>query len=281
MNCEDCRILIEEYFDRELDAPTALRVRHHLDGCPLCSRVLKSLSAEELAYANYNSDVEISPELWAGVRQRLETDRPLVQRFGSWLRNGFVLPPVSGPVAVGLVVLAVVLTVVVMRYISSTSRKHISERANIEDTPRATPGARDETAVVVPKKNEDDSNKDTFSKDKATKPSILTTAGSDRRSPITTRGNTHQTRDPRQLVREAEQKYLAAIAMLSRNVDRKKSRLDPVTMAELEQALSSIDRTIAATRKVVRQHPDDPVAAQYMLTAYAKKVDVLRDLVDY
>ena len=42
-----------------------------------------------------------------------------------------------------------------------------------------------------------------------------------------------------------------------------------------------LDRTIADTRKAVRQHPDDPVAVQYMLTAYAKKVDVLREMVDY
>jgi hypothetical protein len=69
--------------------------------------------------------------------------------------------------------------------------------------------------------------------------------------------------------------------MLSRSVDRKRSRLNPATKAELEQALSSIDRTIAATRKLVHRHPDDPVAAQYMLTAYAKKVDMLRELVDY
>ena len=69
--------------------------------------------------------------------------------------------------------------------------------------------------------------------------------------------------------------------MLSRSVDRKRSRLNPATEAELGQALSSIDRTIAATRKLVRQNPDDPVAAQYMLTAYAKKVAMLRELVDY
>lgn len=282
MNCEEWRLLVEEYFDGELDAPTALKVRHHLDDCPSCSSVLKSLSAEQSIYANYESDVEISPELWAGVRQRIEAAEPALpmpamERFASWARSVLALPPVSGPVAVGLVVLAVVLTVVVMRYISGPKRD-LPQAVVIESTPsQPEPATRDEPAVIAPGKLEDPLP----GKDNATKPKALATATGDRRSPSTTKRDNQKTTDPRRLVREAEQKYLAAIAMLSRSVDRKRSRLDPATVAELNQALSSIDRTIAATRKVARRHPDDPVAAQYMLTAYAKKVDVLRELVDY
>lgn len=275
MNCEDWRVLVEEYFDGELDTNAALEVRHHLDRCASCSAVLKSLNAEQSVYANYKSEVEISPELWAEVRQRLEADKPTDQRFGSWLRSVFALPPVSGPVAVGLVVLAVVLTVVVMSYISAPSGV-APDRTVAEGTPQALPAPQKEMIVAAPGKNED-----TSSKDKGIKHNVVTTATSYGKSSAAIRNDIHKTKDPRRLVLEAEQKYLAAIAMLSRSVDRKKSRLDPATMAELEQALSSIDRTIAATRKVVRQHPDDPVAAQYMLTAYAKKVDVLRELVDY
>lgn len=281
MNCEDWQLLVEEYFDGELDAPTALKVRHHLHSCASCSSVLKTLSAEQSVYANYKSDAEISPELWAGIRQRIEVEgSPLrastTERFASWLRNAFALPPVSGPVAVGLVVLAVVLTVVVMRYISGP-KEDLSQAAVTKDAPpQARPTTQDEPAVVATGKIEDPVRDD----DNVKKPKALAAATVDRRSPSPTR-DYQKTSDPRRLVREAEQKYLAAIAMLTRSVDRRRSRLDPATVAELNQALSSIDRTIAATRKVVRRHPDDPVAAQYMLTAYAKKVDVLRELVDY
>lgn len=275
MTCEDWKVLIEEYFDGELDAHTEAGVRHHLEYCASCSAVFENLSAEQSVYANYKSDVEISPELWVGVRQRLEVDRS-PQPFRSWLRNIIALPPVSGPVAVGLVVLAVILTVVVMRYVSAPAGVR-PQRTITENTPsQATPAPPNEMVVVAPGKNED-----TSSKDKGTKQNVLTAATSYRKSSAAIRNGISKTKDPRRLVQEAEQKYLAAIAMLSRSVDRKKSRLDPATMAELEQALSSIDRTIAATRKVVRQNPDDPLAAQYMLTAYAKKVDVLRELVDY
>jgi Putative zinc-finger len=277
MNCEVWQLLVVEYFDGELDTHTALKVRHHLDDCPSCSALLESLSAEQSVYANYRSDVEMSPELWAGVRRQIEAERPPVERPGSWLRKVLALPPVSGPVAVGLVVLAVTLTAVVMRYISSSQRTVVSESPVTEVRPQATPKMRNEVAVVSPGKSE----KPISAKNNVTKSDNLTTVTRDRRSQPAPGEGVPKTKDPRRLVLEAEQKYLTAIAMLSRSVDRKRSRLTPANKAELEQALSSIDRTIAATRKLVRRHPDDPVAAQYMLTAYAKKVDMLRELVDY
>jgi Putative zinc-finger len=277
MNCEDCPSLVEEYFDGELDRDTALKVRHHLDDCPSCAAVLASLIAEQSVYANYTSDVEMTPELWAGVRRRIEVERTSVERSGSWLRKVLALPPVSGPVAVGLVVLAVVSTVVVMRHISSSPPTNVSKRAVTEGTPQATPELRNEVAVVSPDKSEEPKS----TKENVTRRGGWTIAAPVRRSPPPPKGDVLKTTDPRRLVLEAEQKYLAAIAMLSRSVHRKRSLLNPATKAELEQALSSIDRTIAATRKLVRRHPDDPVAAQYMLTAYAKKVDMLRELVDY
>ena len=88
--------------------------------------------------------------------------------------------------------------------------------------------------------------------------------------------------DPAQLVREAEQKYIAAIAILSRDVNRRRSQIDPTVLARFDSALSDIDRTIKETRRVVREHPDDPVALQYLLSAYAKKVDaqVARRILD-
>lgn len=83
------------------------------------------------------------------------------------------------------------------------------------------------------------------------------------------------------LIREAEQKYQAAIRLLARDVSRQSARLDPDTRARFEQTLAAVDRTIADTRRAARQHPRDPVAVQYMLTAYAKKVEVLREMSRY
>jgi hypothetical protein len=78
------------------------------------------------------------------------------------------------------------------------------------------------------------------------------------------------------LVRDAEQKYLAAITILKRDYDKRRTQLNPQFVAKMDAALSTIDSTIAETRKAVRQNPDDPIALQYMLAAYAKKVEVLK-----
>src|SRR5204862_4089730 len=83
---------------------------------------------------------------------------------------------------------------------------------------------------------------------------------------------------PTPLVREAEQKYLTAIAMLARDVNRKRSQLDPIMLARFDSALGDIDRTIKDTRRVVRDNPEDPIALQYLLAAYSKKVDDLRGM---
>jgi hypothetical protein len=79
-------------------------------------------------------------------------------------------------------------------------------------------------------------------------------------------------------VREAEQKYIAAIAILSRDVSKKRSGMDPMVAARFDAALGEIDKTIAETRRAVRNNPDDPIALQYMLSAYSKKVDTLREM---
>ena len=55
-----------------------------------------------------------------------------------------------------------------------------------------------------------------------------------------------------------------------------RSQIDPAVLARFDSALSDIDRTIQETRQVVRRNPEDPVALQYLLSAYARKVDTLR-----
>ena len=66
--------------------------------------------------------------------------------------------------------------------------------------------------------------------------------------------------------------------MLSRDAGKRRYTTDPHQLIQFDQALATVDRTIAGTRRAVREHPTGPVAVQYMLAAYAKKVDVLRQM---
>jgi hypothetical protein len=55
----------------------------------------------------------------------------------------------------------------------------------------------------------------------------------------------------------------------------------PAVVERLDAAIAGIDRTIADTRKALRQNPGDSIALDYMLTAYARKVDLLRDIANH
>lgn len=79
-------------------------------------------------------------------------------------------------------------------------------------------------------------------------------------------------------IQRAERDYNDAIAVLSKIVDRRKPSLDPLVVAEVEKNLRAIDESIAATRAAYHNHPSDPDLAQYMLTAYEKKVELLLEL---
>ena len=84
---------------------------------------------------------------------------------------------------------------------------------------------------------------------------------------------------PDQLVREAQQKYLAAISMLSRDVNRHRSQLDPIMLRAIRcPRLGTSIAPVEDTRRVVNENPGDPIALQYLLAAYSKKVDVLREM---
>ncbi|HEV2884714.1 MAG TPA: zf-HC2 domain-containing protein [Pyrinomonadaceae bacterium] len=280
MICDEYQLLIEEYLDGELDQPTVFRLRKHLGECSECAGVLKELRAEADVYAGYKPRFERASDLWPGVLSRIaandlvHTEAPSLG-FVSRLGSIFSLPPVSAWATAGLVLLAIALTAIIMAY-----RQPNQVQPVVQVEPAAIPTL--ETDESVDKKELPEKPVEAVATNERRSKPKLTLATSPRRAntsrPV---ADLSQPKDPNQLVREAEQKYLAAIAMLSRTAERKRSQMDSATRARLEQALASVDRTIASTRKVARQHPGDPVAVQYMLSAYSRKVDVLREIVSY
>jgi hypothetical protein len=286
MKCEACQSVLEEYFDGELSAKAATEVRAHLASCPACAAELTALRQSHELYTRYERDVEVTPALWAGIEARIKAERvALADREASsgwrdWFKGLFALPHISPAWAAALVVLAIGLTVVVMTYLNSRSAVTNNPVAvinpqpptNSNTNPTTTPaptGDGTQPPLVAKKEpgSEENTNepKDTVKKPEPA-PSKRLVAGNKPQAPP----------DPMKLVREAEQKYLAAIAILSQDVTRHRSQIDPAVLARFDSALADIDRTIAETRQVVRRNPDDPVALQYLLSAYAKKVDTLR-----
>jgi len=284
MNCEVCQPILEEYFDGELNTRHAAEVRAHLAGCRACAAILAELRQEQELFARYERNLEVTPALWAGIEARIKAEKattlavPPTPGWRDRLKGFFAMPHISPAFAAALVVLAIGVTVAVMSYLQSHSTGNPSSIAKDSNQPGI--GNKNEAAPTVPQTGSKEPGHEL-----AVQPN--TEARPDEGRPIVKAPKPAPQKqlavnkpqappDPMKLVREAEQKYQAAIAILSQDVSRRRSQIDPAVLARFDSALADIDRTIQETRQIVRRNPDDPVALQYLLGAYAKKVDTLR-----
>ena len=278
MKCERCRALLDEYIDGELDRTTAAAMATHTSICLSCRAEYQSLLQEQEIYAGYQRGIEISPALWTSVKAGIEREkapgsRRSWSRLRGWFGGGLHTPLMSPAWVAALVLAAVGITVLVMVYINgrTAANREVARQGTDTKQPGPREDGKTESAPPAPQPNTTGSESGPRKSEniaRATEPKLARQQL--RISP------TQPT--AAQLVQQAEEKYLAAIALLSRDVDKNRSQIDPATTARFEEALTSINRTIADTRRAVREHPGDPVAAQYMLMAYAEKVDVLKEM---
>jgi len=308
MKCEECTTgALEEFLDGELGAARAAEMSAHLATCRACARALEALLDEGTLYANYERDVEVTPQMWSGVAARIAAtqEQPLdesniLQRIRAWLATALVAPRFSPALTAAMMLFAIGATATVMRYMNSPDKASSPQHVATGTTPtpeqiKLVPPSPEATPFVAP----DDKDRESTAASK-TKPESRPTEKPERRGgsdpqqqrnvvlPVNperdqlTVQNSEQLRRQRmtaKLVRDAESKYLAAIKMLSEDVNRKRTRLDPQVAARFDETLATIDRSIAETRRtVLQQRSSDPVAVQYMLSAYAKKVEVMREM---
>ncbi|HEX8922680.1 MAG TPA: zf-HC2 domain-containing protein [Pyrinomonadaceae bacterium] len=305
MRCLECQPELEAYFDGELGEGTTEQVAEHLSACASCANVYRKLEAEQGLYLRYECDAQPAPDFWDNVMARTaevstaRNARPHFSRLRDFL--GGTLGQFNAlrfsPSATALfVIVAIAVTIGVMRFVNQRKGAAPPSVAQNEGVPATTPTEPSPEVVRTKSSPEDDSSGGVKpdAPDASEQPlHVKNRAGRKDKTPSLTASNDRSVRagfkssatrhNPTsdELVREAEQKYVAAIAVLSRDVNRRRSQIDPETARRFAQTLSAVDRTIADTRRAARKHPNDPVAAQYMLTAYAKKVDVLRELIGY
>ena len=280
MKCEECQTLIEDYVDERLGEKAGAFVIAHIATCSQCAGFRDGLIREQAIYARYERDVEVTPMLWTSIEARIRQERVAestargagwISRLREQMTGVFGAPRLSPALAFAIVLVAIAVTVIVMTRFNSGDQQVARTNANVAN-PEA--GSSDGNHNPAPRATDPGGRGGELGKVEA--PTVRKTTPVNtsvpRKSPATT------SLTPTQLVREAEQKYLTAIAMLARDVNRKRSQLDPIMLARFDSALSDIDRTIKDTRRVVRDNPEDPIALQYLLAAYSKKVDVLRGM---
>ena len=282
MKCEDWLGMMEEAADGEINAQDLLRLEEHLKSCQKCALQYHEIQREMKLFAGYERDLRSTSELWDGVLVKIREERKehrfSLTKFKQWWTahfEGFRLSPV---LTAALVLISIAGTIVVMKYrdlrFNGAARDIVMlPRQPLRQSPSESPSKADVEERNLASK---------LRSSGASPENMGVPQGSiqgNRPPGVSSRART-ASRQPsvEQLVREAENKYLTAIAMLEKDFRRKSSHLDPSVRTRLEETIAAIDHSIEETRLVVNKNPEDPVAVQYMLTAYAKKVEVLKEL---
>jgi hypothetical protein len=300
-----CRACAARY-DALLDEQAAYAsYERDLDATPqaLWTGIAARLAAEPHAPSGQPARREQTP-----VREQSPSGASLPGRVRAWLASALVAPRFSPALTAAMMLLAIGATAIVMRYMDAQPAQNAAPRdlAGVtwqmskdmlghiggRSTPDATPQPTPEAAPTVARNSgaSGGMNVQRSEPGRASQPDAR--RGRDaRRKPdalpnelaqIAAAGQNNEIarrqRATERLVREAESKYLAAIQMLSEDVNLKRTRLDPQVAARFDETLATIDRSIAETRRTVLRQRNDPIAVQYMLSAYAKKVEVMREM---
>lgn len=144
MKCMDCLPLLEEFFDGEVDEKTGEQMRAHLASCAECSEALDGLRAEQEVFLRYEREVEVTPALWHGVRERIAAERPeprppFLLRLREQLAAAVAVFPLRPALASSLALLVVGVAAASIWFARPTARVNPVEIAGVN--PDATNGA--------------------------------------------------------------------------------------------------------------------------------------------
>ena len=291
MTCDDFLLLMEEDLDAELDERRASLLAAHLAACPRCSEEYRTLQREREIYARYSRDVTFTPALWTAIHNRIEEDlksprTTFWERIRHWAKKLTVMPRLTPVLAAGLAVAVIASTVlitksVILRQNETKPGTGSQEADSSTSQPPQAPGpsSGSTTGKEAAELKSQPAQSESASVGKSQR--VVERNSSPAKKNILVAHRAKRAPTVQELVAQAEQKYLAAIAVLSRDLKKPDTKLDPLLRARFETTLAAIDRTIAETREAVGQRPTDPEAVRYMLTAYAKKVEVLQEMVGY
>jgi hypothetical protein len=288
MKCEACLELLDELIELELNDSMVREVNAHIAMCAPCSRLYAQLRDEQELYGNYLQHVEPKTALWTNLRLELEKDRVTRRshhlfQLQRWLAIVFETLRVTPLQATALVVITIGLAIGLTMW-----RKTIDVSRDKAQNPQVavqpSSGAnRAETSRAADNTDRRGSANDNHRK---IRPPSSKSGDAGREIQVSAFGRAGRRMIERstdvpavdQVVRRAEQQYLFAIEILSSDIKRRRSAISPALLAQLERALSEVDRNIAATQKAAREQPRDPVAVQYLALAYEKKIELLREV---
>ncbi len=290
MNCESYLLMLDEYVEDDLDGKSAARVSAHIGNCAACAGQYEILRRERLMYSQYFPDIEATPALWTNVRadiEKIQRERFSSSNLRDLLAKTFGVSAFNPAFALAPVMLLITFGIIVglIKYKSTEnalSKETTSQKTDIQSLPEKDDDAKNKL-LTNDKKDEVIKSEDKTRiaravnrvKRNVSRSDLSTTA---KRVVNSKPDNPNRKLTTDEVIEKAERQYKGAIATLSRDIKRRQAQLSPNFISQFEQPLADIDRTINETRRAVRAQPNDAVAVQYMTTAYAKKVELLRTI---
>ena len=275
MNCERCQIELEDFLYGELDDTRAAQVRTHLAACASCAAVRDELAGEQEVFTQFYEQTAVAPSaaLWDAIHTRIGAEPITIKppaseegRQSAWLElaslSWLLRPVVWRQIAFALVLIA--LSVAATLFFLKRDEEGRQDIAT-----KATPTPQVSATITPPPMPP---------REIAQAPPALSTPKPKQAAPprIVRPLNDQQLMD--QQVARATREYQKAITLLNQAVDKRKGSLDPNLFKQYEASLALIDNSIAASRRALRERPDDLAAGQFLLAAYAKKVELMQDM---
>lgn len=280
MKCEACLSLIDDYAEDEVEESVADDLAAHLAGCGACAKTFETMRLTQNAYTHYFLVAEPPPRLWANLSMRIAQEKtvksPSVSaRFLKLSIDGFRSLRAHPLQAARYAFAAIVITVGLLGYFAPGKGTRFA-KSGVQTSP---------VSSLNSSSNSSDNAKE-VARDSRPEKAVASKTVGDRPLPskVLNKYAIGEMKDwdnqtvLKGAVSKAEQRYLEAIAVLARDISRRRKPSDTRAIAALNQALAEIDRTISDTRKAVCQRPNDPLAVMYMSIAYEKKVEVYRQL---
>jgi hypothetical protein len=282
MNCERCQTELEDFLYGELGQARSAEIRAHLAACATCSAARAELERENEVFARFYEQTAVEPaaEMWQAIRARIGEEslsQSRIENQTGWLERlragtfGWLLAPAllrQVAFAILLIALSVALTTIYLRRGERGEKNLAGGGAQTTPTPAPQPSLAP-TPAPSPSNELAGGNEKTRPTPKANHPAV------DRVVPKPQL--TDQELMNRQIAR-AEREYQKAVRMLDQAIAKRRNTLDPALVKEFETSLALIDSSIAASRRALRERPDDPTAGQFLLAAYAKKVELMQDI---
>jgi hypothetical protein len=285
MNCERCRTELEDFLYGELSAAQTAALREHLTGCADCRVVRDTLERENEIFAEFYEQTALdpAPEMWEAIRSRIATETPVTEpragwlaRLGEWLSIEQLLASAMLR-QVAFAALLVIISVAATTLYFTLKNNHSNDDNVARTTPTPQPAPSPEQPKATPTPAPDSARPEVASvpKGSVTKPPRPVQAKFSEKpnAPLANEDELIQ----RQVAR-AVREYQGAVGLLERKIARRRDSLDPAVVAQYEKSIDLINRSIAESRRTLRKRPNDPAAGQYLLAAYARKVELMQEI---